>query len=30
VDIASGEVTRRYDAGEDSDGLAVTTITPAD
>ncbi|MEO1170378.1 MAG: beta-propeller fold lactonase family protein [Pseudomonadota bacterium] len=30
VDLESGEVIRRYDAGEDSDGLAVTTIAPAD
>ncbi|MGP1282304.1 MAG: YncE family protein [Parasphingopyxis sp.] len=30
VDFDSGEVIRRYDAGEDSDGLAVTTIGGTD
>lgn len=30
VDMESGEVVRHYDAGEDSDGLAVATIAPTD
>ncbi|QLC25482.1 beta-propeller fold lactonase family protein [Parasphingopyxis algicola] len=30
VELESGEVVRRYDAGEDSDGLAVTTIGATD
>ena len=30
VNVASGEVIRRYDAGEDSDGLAVTTVSAVD
>lgn len=28
VNMVRGEVSRRYDAGEDSDGLAVTTVRP--
>ncbi|WP_299322024.1 YncE family protein [Parasphingopyxis sp.] len=30
VDMERGEVVRHYAAGEDSDGLGITTITPAD
>ncbi len=29
VNMVRGEVSRRYDAGEDSDGLAVTTVRPS-
>ena len=29
VNMVHGDVSRRYDAGEDSDGLAVTTVRPA-